>query len=800
MNQTEVSEELSKDIGLLGALAIGIGTMIAAGVFVLSGLAVGNVGAMAIVSFVLAAIVAALTAAAYAEFSSIYHESGGGYMYANKTFDTDLTYIMGWTMILGYPASAAFYIASFAEWFFQFVYPALNIPAAIPYWVSAALLLAVLVWVNVKGTEESIKFQIVFTALKVLLLVVFLYGGFQTFDPGVVTTSFAENADNLTQIGLTSALVFITFFGFSAITTNAEEIQQPERTIPRSIYLSMGVVVFLYTLVVLVVVLAVNDGAFLQFLAGEVDLGGLEPAAFVASHGELSMGLAAQYYMGPIGFWVIIGGALISMLSAANATILAGSRVKLAMARRNHLPSHFGNIHPSLNTPYKTVLMTGGLIAIYLFVFGIVFRDSPGATGTPALFGLDLGIEGITSFANALLLTGLTIVNVALIFSRRRSPDLERGFEVPLVPWLPAFAVVANVVLLFNLGLTALVLGLIAEAVGVVVWFTWIAGSSTTGAIDETKAETPMASATRATESDRDYQLLVPIANPDHVDHRMETALDLAADTDGEILVMSVATVPEQTPLEDGRDRTDEQRAVVERSLEYAADSDVPISGTIRIGHHVDDAILHTIDQYGSDGVLMGWRGRKFEARDVVLGSNVDTVLTEATCDVFIDRFHTPRTDPIDSILLPVAGGPHGELAVEAAGSIARTSGASVHAMHVFDPDDPDSREDGERYLDRALAELEEGDVPVETGFVEGTDVAETIIDETEHHDLTIIGATREGLLQRLVLGNIPQTVGEGAYSDVLMVKRNLEIGSRLKRWYEWVSRIRIGSSSRTGN
>lgn len=112
---TDVEEGLERNIGLIGALSIGVGTMIAAGIFVLSGLAVGNVGTVAIVSFLIAAFVAALTAASYAEFSSIYHESGGGYMFVSRTFDTDLTYIMGWTMILGYPASAAFYVASFSE-------------------------------------------------------------------------------------------------------------------------------------------------------------------------------------------------------------------------------------------------------------------------------------------------------------------------------------------------------------------------------------------------------------------------------------------------------------------------------------------------------------------------------------------------------------------------------------------------------------------------------------------------------------------------------------------------------------
>lgn len=377
---TEVEETLDRDIGIVGAVALGVGTMIAAGIFVLSGLAVSNVGAMAIGSFLIAAIVASFTAFAYAEFSTIYPESGGGYAYVANTFDRDWTYIVGWSMILGYPASAAFYLTSFADWFYRFIYPALSIPEAVPYWISAVAVLVLLVGINLKGTEETGLFQIVITGLKVALIVLFLYGGLRAFNTDVVATSLAQNTQgiaDLRDIALTSALVFITFFGFEAIATNAEEIKDPGRTIPRAIFFSMGFVTVVYALVVLVIVFAVNDNAFLQFLASNANLGGLAPRQFIANSGEVSMAYAAQYYLGPVGFYVIIVGALLSMLSAANATILGGSRVKLAMSRRGHLPPQFEDLHPSFNTPYRSVLLTGGLIVFYIMFFTVIFGGGP---------------------------------------------------------------------------------------------------------------------------------------------------------------------------------------------------------------------------------------------------------------------------------------------------------------------------------------------------------------------------------------------------------------------------------------
>jgi APA family basic amino acid/polyamine antiporter len=300
-----VSEELDRNIGLLGALAIGIGTMIAAGIFVLSGLAVSNVGTVAILSFILAALIAGLTAAAYAEFSTIYLESGGGYMYVAETFDAEWTYIMGWTMIVGYPASAAFYLASFSDWFYRFIYPVFNIPQTIPYWLPGIVVLALLVGINTRGSEESSQFQIVVTTLKLVLLVLFLYGGFQAFNADVVTTSFATHIDNVVSIGATSALVFITFIGFSAIATNADEIKDPGTTIPRALYLSMVVVIIFYVLVVLVIVVAINDASFLQFIRTHAELGGATPTQYVANNGEVSMALAAQYYLGDAGFYIM---------------------------------------------------------------------------------------------------------------------------------------------------------------------------------------------------------------------------------------------------------------------------------------------------------------------------------------------------------------------------------------------------------------------------------------------------------------------------------------------------------------
>ena len=778
---TDIETELDRDIGIVGAVSLGVGTMIAAGIFVLSGLAVSNVGAMAIVAFLIAAIVASFTAFAYAEFASIYPESGGGYAYVSNTFDSDLTYIVGWSMILGYPASAAFYLASFSDWFDRFIVPLVSggLEAALPFWISGFVILSLLIGLNLKGTEESGQFQIVVTFLKVALILIFLYGGLQAFDSGTIAQSFAENADKYRQIGLTSALVFITFFGFEAIATNAEEIEEPGKNVPRAIFFAMGFVTVIYTLVVLVVTLAINNPDYLQFLIGTVDgiADTVGAEGFITENGEIAMGYAASFYLGNIGFYVIIVGALFSMLSAANATVLAGSRVKLAMSRRDHLPRRFEDLHDSFNTPYWSVLLTGGLIAFFILFFTILPRWVFGSTTihTPVL-DVHMGIEAIAHFADFMLLVGLIVVNFAVVRSRQKYPDIDRGFEVPAVPYVPIVAVLANLVLLVNVEPGAFLVGVAAQLVGVGLWFSVI-GSPSEAEIEQ---EAPTVIEETHPE-EREYQLLVPIADPDHVEQLMRTARDIAAENDGEILVMSVVQLPEQTPLSEGRDLVADRRSLITDAMEVSlggGGADIPVNGIVRVGHHVDTAIVHTVTQHDSDAVLMGWHGRPARRRDVVVGSTVDTVVRDADCDVLVERIGTGGE--IDSILLPTAGGAHAQYAAEVARAIARSTGASITLLRVVGSDG----ENGPEMAPLSAVESMLTDVPFDKQVVENDDVAQAIVEASADHDMTIIGATREGLLQQIVFGAIPETVGREAEGAVIMAKQNRGLTSRFRRLF----------------
>jgi amino acid transporter len=205
--------------------------------------------------------------------------------------------------------------------------------------ISGVAALLALTLVNIKGTKESGHFQIVVTAAKVVLLAWFVVGGLGSVRAAELAERFSSD---VVRIGGTAAMVFITFFGFSAIAASAGEVKNPIKTIPRAIFLSMSIVTILYTLVVTVVI-----------------------AAGLSEYTEAAMGTAARKFLGPMGGIVIVAGALFSMVSASNASIMAGSRVMLSMGRLGHFPRGFGAVNPRTRTAIVSLVLVGGTILVF---------------------------------------------------------------------------------------------------------------------------------------------------------------------------------------------------------------------------------------------------------------------------------------------------------------------------------------------------------------------------------------------------------------------------------------------------
>lgn len=411
-------------LGLLDATMVGIGAMIGAGIFVLTGLAADIAGPAALLVFTLNGGVTTFTALSYAELASAIPKNGGGYAYIRETFSAPVAFVMGWTRWFTYTAAGALYALGFSSNFVEFVHLFwAGLPAG-PVWHIGYALLAVssFVALNALSTEASGGAETIVTLVKILILGVFILFGISAVSSATffgvnsatipsVSDFFANGAIKiLPAMGLT----FIAFQGYDLIATVTEEVENPRKNIPRAIFISLGVTVLIYLLVV------------------GVALGTLG-APRLGAAGEKAVVEAAISFMPDIGlFGVSIGAALIafgavfSTISALNAVVIGSSRVAYAMGREEQLPERLGNIHHNYGTPFWALMAS----AVIMLVATVV---AP--------------ISLVGNLASLFSLLGFIVVNLAVIKLRRDQPNLNRPFEIPFYPLPPVLGCVLNLLL-----------------------------------------------------------------------------------------------------------------------------------------------------------------------------------------------------------------------------------------------------------------------------------------------------------------------------------------------------------------
>ncbi len=782
-----VETELSRDMSLFDITFIGVGAMIGAGVFALTGFAAGLAGPALTVAFIINGFVAMFTAISYAELGAAFPEAGGGYLWVKEALVDPNGFYAGWMSWFAHAVACALYAVTFGTFFVEFVIYGTGlthnfalfgfITPTIAEKGMAVLVVLLFAYINFRGAEETGTAGIIVTGLKLIILGVFVAFGIKaTLTTPQWTSKFLDSPSFAPHgfVGILGAMGFtyIAFEGYEIIVQSGEEVVSPGTNIPKAIFYSMAIVVPIYVLVSFAAIGGIDVTKHLVSIAGmNGSPAGIPTWQLLGHLGELGIIQAAGSFV-PYGIPLLLIAGLAATLSALNATIFSSSRVSFAMGRDRVLPAAFDNIHPEKRTPHIALALSGLLIIV---------------------MAITLPIESVAASADLMFILLFVQVNWTVIRMRQTHPDLPRTYTIPYMPWPPLIGLVLQFVLtpflLLELGLkpgigpgsegfVALVTTVIWMGFGFAIYY----GYSRNKETEKLEEETPTV-VTERVPSEADNQIVVPIANPESVPQLMRTATSIARDRNAEILVMSIVTVPQQTPIEEGRKFVDSKRAVLNEAMSVAKDSDVPVSGTIRIGHDISKAILNTVEQYDSDTVLMGWKGQhKSQRRDIVLGSNVDEVVQNAPCDVLVERIG-PDAKRAKSILVPTAGGPHAELAAEVAEHVAHTNDATIEVVHVVTPDASESeRTDAEKVLEDAKAAFEE-ETAVTTKLLTGGDVIDTIVERTGEHDLTIIGATREGLLQQLVFGALPEQVGWRSKSTIIMAKRHLGITSRLSRW-----------------
>ena len=411
---------LRRVLGPVELTTLGIGAVIGAGIFVITGNAAAQFAGPGIVfSFLMVGVACALAGLCYAEFASMIPVAGSAYTYAYATLGEVFAWILGWDLMLEYALSAATVAAGWSGTVSSLLRGfGFHLP---PQWsaargtevtladgstvtalfdVPAALIVLLAVWVLVTGIRESAVANAAIVVIKVAVILLFVGFGASFVNPDNWTPWIPENTGTFGEFGWSGVLrgagvIFFAYIGFDAVSTAAQEAKNPKRDLPIGILTSLAICTLLY-------------------IAVAVVLTGLVPYPQLTGPTPIALGVDATglTWLSPI----INIGALAGLTSVILVTLLGQTRVFYAMSRDGLLPAVFQRTHPRHKTPHLTTIITGIAVAIAAGVFPLNVLSVLVSMGT---------------------LLAFAIVCISVLVLRRTSPELERPFRTPWVPWVP---------------------------------------------------------------------------------------------------------------------------------------------------------------------------------------------------------------------------------------------------------------------------------------------------------------------------------------------------------------------------
>jgi amino acid transporter/nucleotide-binding universal stress UspA family protein len=732
---------LSRDLGLFTITMIGVGGMIGAGIFVLTGIAAGVAGPALVLAFFLNGLVTLLTAMAYAELGSAFPEAGGGYLWVKEGLGGAQGFLAGWMSWFAHAVAGSLYALAFGRFASE-----LLVMAGVPTMglsvdqMSLGLMTLIIILftsINYWGASETGTVGNIITITKVTILALFVIFG--VIAMGRVeawhtrfTSGFMPNG--LMGVFVAMGLTFIAFEGYEIIAQSGEEVINPKRNIPRAVFLAILIAVIVYMLVGVTAIGAITPPD------------GMKAYQYLGQQEELAIvDVASQVFPFGVGAVVLLFSGLVSTMSALNATTYSSSRVSFAMGRDHNLPGFFARIHPRRHTPQWAVLVSGGLMIVMAW---------------------SLPLAGVAAAADIMFLLLFLQVNVALMTLRHKMPDLSRGFVVPWFPIVPLIAILCNALLALNLFSYSPIAWYFAIGwivAGLLAYYTYFSKVEALERPKEILLEEVLVS--------RDYSVLVPVATQEQARILGRIGAILAQANGGEVLALHVVRVPPQLSLGEGRLFLKGGRSYLETVIQQAKEREVPVHTIIRLGRNVAEAVRKTVDENASNLVVLGWPGYTNTAGRLY-GSVIDPVVDDPPTDIAVVRYRARR--PIRSVLVPVSGGPNSRRAVKMATFMAMAGEggpARVTLLHIV----PIGARNGavvraQQVIDYTLEGIDYAHI--EPRIVEGTNVVETVLRESDGYDLIVLGATNEPLFENLLLGNIAEQIAKRADITVIMVKR----------------------------
>ena len=745
--------ELERNLGFLEAMTLGGGTMIGAGIFILPGLAAEGAGPASAISFVIAGFVALLAALSLAELATGMPIAGGSYHYVNRALGGLFGSIVGWGMWTGLMFASAFYMIGFGQY----------IVVPLPFLDGRALIvllglvgLGLITGINFYGTDESSGAQNIMIAAELVVVLVYVALGVFFIEPGNLETFAPTGASGVVA---TTGTVFVTYLGFEIIATVAGEIERPGKLIPLTMVLSVVSVTLLYAAIMLI-----STG-----VVPYAELGGsLVPVSDVA----------AITMFGTAGVVAVTVAAAIAAISSSNSSVLAASRVIFAMGRDGLMSERLNVTHSRFSTPHRAIMATGAV------------------TGLLVLAGLRVQeiVALLAQVASFSFLVTYGLVHVAVVVFRRADPEeYDPDFEMPnlLYPAVPALGVAMTGVVISQMEPPVILVGTGIVFLGV-VWYVVYARSRGVeeGLFDEAFGSLVRDVTTRlpgnrpATLPDEPYRVVVGVANPETQRGLLRLAAATArAHRDGGVPELVAVNVIEAEPAPErnvASDRLDSQRALLETTRDLATEMDVRLHTSAIVAEDTGAALVDVIREENADQALVGWRGQP-EQEERVFGSTLDTIVTQAPCDVSLVKIEN------DAIGTPVAlagSGPHAPAAARRAADFATVSDSVAVLLNVQQRTGVEETNDVEQGQETIRSVAERGGLDAEeyeSVVVVSTDVESAIMEAVQQYDTVCVGLSEKSDLSRAMFGSLAERISRETAGNVGIVRSADAVGHSIE-------------------
>ncbi|MFN8671846.1 MAG: amino acid permease [Candidatus Sericytochromatia bacterium] len=454
---------LKKSLSAFNLIMLGIGAVIGAGIFVITGTAAAqHAGPGIVFSFILSGLACAFAGLCYAEFAAMIPIAGSAYTYSYATMGELLAWIIGWDLILEYLFAASTVAVGWSGYVTNFLEKNLGIalpPALInsPYtydinkgWSStgailnlpAVLIVLLMTVLLVRGIKESTTFNNIAVAIKVTVICLFILFGFSYVNPANWTPFIPEYVapGQFGWSGIFSAagIIFFAYIGFDAVSTASQEAKNPQRDMPIGIMGSLAICTVLYILVALV-------------MTGLTKYTNLNVASPISTAVDAA-GDGLRWLSTPIKLGAISG------LSSVILVLLMGQpRIFFTMAKDGLLPSVFSKLHPKYQTPYISTIVTGLVCAVVAGLFPIGILGELVSIGT---------------------LLAFTFVCFSIIWLRKTKPEIDRPFKTPLVPLVPILGAAGCIYQMVFLPFDTWIRLFVWLVIGMIIYFTYGAKNS----------------------------------------------------------------------------------------------------------------------------------------------------------------------------------------------------------------------------------------------------------------------------------------------------------------------------------